>query len=92
MRICAPEPQPRQKTVYSRAYQKVRRRLLPVLGEEQGWLCALCGQAMDRSLRPPHPLAPTLDHILPMVEGGTHERSNLQLVHLRCNASKGGRL
>jgi 5-methylcytosine-specific restriction endonuclease McrA len=39
-------------------------------------------------LRHPHPLSATLDHIIPLLEGGTHTRQNAQLAHKKCNASK----
>jgi hypothetical protein len=34
------------------------------------------------------PDKPSIDHIVPLSRGGTHERSNVQLGHDRCNRSK----
>jgi len=57
--------------------------------ERDGWGCQLCGQPVDRSVAWPHPLFPSLDHIVPLSKGGRHEIGNVQLAHLRCNLSKG---
>lgn len=54
--------------------------------------CGLCGQLMDAALRWPHPQSKSIDHILPLAAGGTHEASNLQWAHLRCNVSKGAKV
>lgn len=55
-------------------------------------ICPLCGGEMDGRLTWPHPLSKSVDHIMPLALGGTHERHNLQWAHLRCNVSKGARL
>jgi 5-methylcytosine-specific restriction endonuclease McrA len=36
----------------------------------------------------PDPMSPSLDHILPLSKGGTHEPRNVQLAHLGCNVRK----
>lgn len=54
--------------------------------------CGLCGGAMDRGLPWPDPMSKSIDHIIPLVRGGTHEAHNLQWAHLRCNISKGARM
>ena len=33
----------------------------------------------------------TLDHVVPLVQGGTHTLDNLRLVHRACNSKKGTR-
>ena len=50
--------------------------------------CQLCGHALDMGEAVPHPLAPTIDHIVPLARGGTHEPSNVQAAHFLCNAVK----
>ncbi|MEU1497264.1 HNH endonuclease signature motif containing protein [Streptomyces sp. NPDC005732] len=52
------------------------------------WTCQLCGEAVLRDEVVPHPQAPTLDHIVALSQGGTHELSNVQLAHFYCNTIK----
>lgn len=56
------------------------------------WICQLCHRPVNKKLRWPDPKSPTLDHIIPISKGGTHERKNTQLAHAVCNmkASSGG--
>lgn len=54
--------------------------------------CAICLGTIDTEAVAPDPLSRSLDHIQPLVLGGSHEQSNLQWTHLRCNIQKGGRL
>ena len=60
--------------------------------ERDGWMCALCGEPVDRAATFPAPLSASLDHIIPISRGGTHEPSNAQCTHLRCNVIKGARI
>lgn len=55
------------------------------------WTCLLCGQPVDRRVVAPELLAPTLDHIIPLARGGTHEPENVQCAHFICNSRKGSR-
>lgn len=50
--------------------------------------CGLCGDRVPITRRYPHPLAATLDHIVPIKLGGRHDRANVQLAHARCNSVK----
>lgn len=60
--------------------------------ERDGWRCQLCGRKVDRSKAPPHPKAPTLDHILPIDALGRHDPANVQCAHFICNSLKGNRV
>lgn len=56
-------------------------------------VCAICGAPVDKSLRFPHPMAPSVDHVTPLALGGSaRDVSNWQLAHLSCNQAKGDRL
>lgn len=51
--------------------------------------CALCGKPVDKTLRYPHPMSPSIDHIVPISKNGhPSDISNLQLTHLICNRKK----
>lgn len=54
--------------------------------------CYLCGVEVDFLLRWPDRMSPSLDHVVPLVAGGTHTLYNVAMVHLICNISKGSRL
>ncbi len=61
------------------------------LWRHQCGICPLCGQRIDSSLAYPDPLSKSVDHIVPLSRGGTHERANCQFAHLVCNIRKGAR-
>jgi predicted nucleic acid-binding Zn ribbon protein len=67
---------------YGYEWQLVRRI---VLAEES--VCGFCGDDVDKGLRFPDPLSPSVDHIVRKEDGGTDDRSNLRLAHLGCNAA-----
>ena len=60
--------------------------------ERDGWKCQLCGGNVPKAATFPDPKSPTLDHIIPLSRGGTHESSNAQLAHFACNSAKGNRV
>lgn len=55
------------------------------------WTCGLCEIQVEPSLRHPHRLSGTLDHVVPLSKPGSpgHVRSNCQLAHFICNGKKG---
>lgn len=59
--------------------------------ERDGWRCQICRRPVRRTAVVPHPLAPTIDHIVPLDAGGSHEMANVQCAHFLCNAKKGNR-
>lgn len=56
--------------------------------EADGYRCHLCGHMTDKTKQVPHPKAPTLDHIIPLAVGGTHEPLNCRTAHFECNSRK----
>lgn len=70
------------------AFERNRKKIL--LTEE---VCGICGKPVDKSLKFPHPLAPTVDHIIPIDRGGHPSAiENLQLAHFACNRAKSDKL
>lgn len=59
--------------------------------ERDGWRCQLCRKLVRRDAVVPHPLAPTIDHIVALNRGGTHEPANVQCAHFICNSRKSDR-
>lgn len=56
--------------------------------ERDGYKCHLCGERTDPNARVPHPHAPTLDHLIPLSRGGTHEPINVATACFICNSRK----
>ena len=66
------------------AYEAARQKIL-----KTQTICGICGKPVDFSYRNPHPLSPTVDHIIPVSKGGhPSDISNLQLAHRCCNRQK----
>lgn len=89
-------------TKCSRAHAKAKRRAVKrnayvadvsptAIFERDCWTCQLCRRKVDRTKSAPHPKSPTIDHIVPLGAGGTHEPSNAQCAHFLCNSIKGDR-
>lgn len=59
--------------------------------ERDGYRCHLCRRLTDRTKAVPHPRAPTIDHVIPLAAGGTHEPSNCRTACFICNCRKSNR-
>jgi 5-methylcytosine-specific restriction endonuclease McrA len=56
-------------------------------------VCGICGRIVDKKLKYPHPMSPTVDHIIPVARGGhPSDIDNLQLAHWTCNRQKSDKL
>lgn len=51
-------------------------------------VCGICHKKVSMKFRHPHPLSPSMDHIIPLSKGGDDSRANKQLAHFRCNIRK----
>ena len=70
------------------AFDKNKKRILKTQS-----VCGICGQPVDKTLKPPHPLSPVIDHIIPISKGGhPSDLRNLQLAHWQCNRQKSDKL
>lgn len=62
-----------------------------VIAARDRYRCHLCGGKVNMQTAWPSRLSPSLDHVIPLFEGGAHDPSNVRLAHLGCNSSKGAR-
>lgn len=60
------------------------------LHERDGWTCHICGQATGGIPGEVGPLAPTVDHLIPLSVVGSpgHVWENVATAHMRCNRAK----
>ncbi|MDR2256996.1 MAG: HNH endonuclease [Arthrobacter sp.] len=65
---------------YARKRKEIEKR-------DQG-TCQICLKPVEADARF-GPLAPTLDHIVPVSHGGSHSIDNLRLAHRICNTTRG---
>ena len=56
--------------------------------KRDGWQCWLCLSAIDPHADPQGDHGPSLDHIIPLANGGTHEPANVRACHRGCNARR----
>jgi 5-methylcytosine-specific restriction endonuclease McrA len=52
------------------------------------WTCAICGLKLDLNARWIDDQSATLDHIIPVVEGGDDYPDNLRAAHRWCNQAR----
>ena len=82
----ASNPDAVRRANHSRRFRKVSavgvlsKGIYQTLFAKQRGLCACCGAKLGSNYH--------LDHIMPLVLGGTNEDSNVQLLHSRCNLQK----
>lgn len=67
---------------------EVRTVLRREIYDRDGWRCHLCRRRVDRRLRHPHPRSASLDHLIPLADGGDHDPANLATAHLGCNMAR----
>lgn len=79
----------KRKRVKNKGTNSSADKRINVLAERDGWICALCGEPIDPSLKGLHPMRATRDHIIPRSEKGSNALSNLQLAHSVCNGRRG---
>ena len=54
-----------------------------------GHRCHICRRKCRRDVSSLHPLAATIDHIVPLAAGGPDTRDNVGTAHRQCNSKKG---
>lgn len=59
------------------------------LYERDGWICGICGDPVDQHADPQTDWAPSLDHVVPLSQGGDHSYANSRTAHRWCNSVRG---
>ena len=73
-----------QQGPHRAVYDRNKRKILATQN-----VCGICGQPIDKTLKYPDPMAPCVDHIIPIARGGhPSDLSNLQIAHWTCNRQK----
>lgn len=75
----ARSPSSKKGTRYLKARE--RRFLREALWNEQHGFCAICGEEMALS-------EVTIDHIIPVSQGGSNRRANMRAAHAHCNLKR----
>ncbi|HZK34158.1 MAG TPA: HNH endonuclease signature motif containing protein, partial [Bacillota bacterium] len=79
---------PDRKGSHRTNYEKNKRIILKTQN-----VCGICGKPVDMSLKYGDPMAPTIDHIIPVAKNGhPSDISNLQLAHWICNRQKSDKI
>lgn len=53
--------------------------------ERDRWRCGICGQRIGKTFKYPHPRSASVDHVIPLTEGGGDTAANKRAAHLGCN-------
>jgi len=69
-----------------RRSDRIKRRQLRDLGFLR---CHICGREIDPALHFPHPGSWSVDHVVPISQGGADDDGNVDGSHLACNQTKG---
>lgn len=79
---------PDQQGTHRTAFEKNKKKIYATQT-----ICGICGKPVDFSLRFPNPMAPCVDHIIPIAKGGhPSDISNMQLAHVGCNRTKADKI
>ena len=88
VRCSMPIARPDRDGTHQAQFKSNKKRIL-----QTQTVCGICGKPVDKSLKYPHPLSPTVDHIIPVAKNGhPSDISNLQLAHWCCNRQKSDKL
>lgn len=59
--------------------------------ERDGWRCYMCSRKLSPRSTFPHRRSATIDHLIPISKGGSHEPSNVRTACHACNSGKNNR-
>lgn len=70
---------------YGVPYVAIQRRSI---WKRDNWTCWLCNQKVRQDVHYLHPLAATIDHVIPISRGGGHVPENIRCACRQCNTRK----
>lgn len=86
--MAQPRNRPDHDGAHRLAFERNKKKILAAQT-----VCGICGKPVDKSLKYPDPLSPSVDHIIPVAKGGhPSDIDNLQLAHWTCNRQKSDKL
>ncbi len=56
--------------------------------ERDHWRCGICRKVIGKSFKWPHPRSKSIDHIVPVSQGGDDTAGNKRAAHLGCNCAR----
>lgn len=59
------------------------------IAERDGWRCHICSKSVNKKLPGTDPNGPTIDHLVPISDGGADVPENVALAHRACNVRRG---
>jgi 5-methylcytosine-specific restriction endonuclease McrA len=83
---------PMAEKVKNRINGKRAKKRRQALCERQRWRCHWCGELMLPVKKPgdgnPQDLTATIDHVIPIADGGRNLLANTVAAHYRCNQAR----
>lgn len=62
------------------------------IGDRDNWICHLCDRSVPKAVGSSKKRnGATVDHLVPLADGGQHSWENVALAHWSCNISRGAR-
>lgn len=56
--------------------------------ERDRWRCGICRKMIGKSFKWPHPRSASVDHVIPLSQGGDDTAANKRAAHLACNCGR----
>lgn len=56
--------------------------------ERDRWRCGICRKVIGKKFRWPHPRSASVDHVIPLSQGGDDTAANKRAAHLACNCGR----
>ena len=95
-RYCSPRCAKRRRNRHDERRRRMRRHNVgrepyePIdIYRRDGWRCHLCRRPVRRDVHYLHPDAPTVDHLIPVSDGGADAPWNVRCAHRSCNTRRG---